>query len=77
MNDQFMWQIELASEHEGLKVISYAMEQLPLNVIINGGVKHPKIANKYVVKLLRKASTKTTNSRDSYIGIVGHQKMGC
>ena len=59
MNDQFMSLIELTSDHEGLKVISYAMEQLPLNTIINGDIKQPEIVNEYLVKLLRKASTKT------------------
>ena len=59
MNDQFMSLIELTSDHEDLKVISYAMEQLPLNTIINGDIKQPEIVNEYLVKLLRKASTKT------------------
>ena len=59
MNDQFMSLIELTSDHEGLKVISYAMEQLPLNTIINGDIKQPEIVNEYLVNLLRKASTKT------------------
>ena len=59
MNDQFMSLIELTSDHEDLKVISYAMEQLPLNTIINGDIKQPEIVNKYLVKLLGKASTKT------------------
>ena len=45
MNDQSMSLIELTSDHEGLEVISYAMEQLPLNVIINGGLEYPEIAN--------------------------------
>jgi Tfp pilus assembly PilM family ATPase len=45
LNDQSMSLIELMNDHEGLEVISYEMEQLPLNVIINGGVKYPEIAN--------------------------------
>lgn len=46
MNDQSVSQIDLTSDHQGLEVISYAMKQLQLNIIINGGVKHPEIANK-------------------------------
>ena len=45
LNGQPRSLIELMNDHEGLEVISYEMEQLPLNVIINGGVKYPEIAN--------------------------------
>ena len=45
MNDQHMSLIELTSDHEGLEVISNAIEQVPFNVIINGVVKYPEIAN--------------------------------
>ena len=59
MNDQFMSLIELTSDHEGLKVISYAMQQLPSNVIFNGEIKQPEIVIESLNKLLIKASTET------------------
>ena len=37
--------IELMRNHEGLKVIGYAMEQLPLNTIIYSEIKQLEIMN--------------------------------
>ncbi|MBQ77205.1 MAG: hypothetical protein CL692_01345 [Cellvibrionales bacterium] len=59
INDQFLSLIELATDGENLKVISYAMEQLPINAIVNGEIKQSEIVTEHLLSLLKKASTKT------------------
>jgi len=59
INDQFLSLIELASDHQALKVISYAMEPLPANAIVNGDIKQAEIVTEHLLKLLTKSSTKT------------------